>query len=121
MTKGKKDIEIAKLKKKIARLEAEKQCTATEEELKRIYHNQWDLIENMMQPIADVVMKSRKDEWLWVNNWDCKYINLRIDMRSGHCVLLNNKGKRISAKQLAHQSNWKKINGEWVDVNRSQS
>lgn len=30
-----------------------------------------------------------------VDNWRCKYVNIRIDMRSGHFVITDNNGERI--------------------------
>lgn len=41
--------------------------------------------------------------WTWVKNNQCKYINIRIDMRDGGFVLLNRDGQRISLKQLQWQ------------------
>lgn len=41
--------------------------------------------------------------WTWVKNNQCKYINIRIDMRDGGFVLLNRDGERISLKQLQWQ------------------
>lgn len=33
-----------------------------------------------------------------VDNWRCKYVNIRIDMRSGHFVITDNDGKRIDGE-----------------------
>lgn len=41
--------------------------------------------------------------WHWFKNTQCKYVNLRIDMRDGGFVLLNRDGQRISLKQLQWQ------------------
>lgn len=33
-----------------------------------------------------------------VDNWRCKYVNIRIDMRTGHFVITDNDGKRIDGE-----------------------
>lgn len=41
--------------------------------------------------------------WSWARNWDCKYVNIRIDMRDGGFILTNDKGERINLEQLKWQ------------------
>jgi hypothetical protein len=41
--------------------------------------------------------------WKWTRNSLCKYIELRIDMRDGGFILKNDRGERISLKQLQYQ------------------
>jgi len=48
-------------------------------------------------------LKPGVEDWSWSRNWDCKYINLRFDMRDGGFVLTNNKGERICLEQLKWQ------------------
>jgi hypothetical protein len=47
-----------------------------------------------------------KPHWHWVRNPDCKYIDIRIDMRDGGWVLLNRDRERISPDQLKHQEDY---------------
>ena len=61
--------------------------------------NIWDSIED----VVDVIMMSRKREWSWARNHKCKYIDVRIDMRDGGCIIINDKGERIDPKDLRYQ------------------
>ena len=61
--------------------------------------NIWDSIED----VADVITMSRKHEWSWALNPECKYINVRIDMRDGGCIISNDHKKRIDPKDLKYQ------------------
>lgn len=57
-------------------------------------------------PVDDVVAivnDSINDKWHWYENFDCKYIELRIDMRDGHCVIANRYGKSITLDDLKYQ------------------
>lgn len=44
------------------------------------------------------------ERWCWPRNADCKYVDIRIDMRDGHFILLDRHLKRISVEQLLRQS-----------------
>ena len=46
---------------------------------------------------------SESNEWTWSRNWDCKYVNIRFDMRDGRFTVTNVKGKRINLEQLKWQ------------------
>jgi hypothetical protein len=41
--------------------------------------------------------------WSWARNWNCKYVELRFDMRDGGFVLRDDKGHRICLEQLMWQ------------------
>jgi hypothetical protein len=41
--------------------------------------------------------------WSWTKNSECKYIDIRIDMRDGGFILRNRDGKRIELKDLKFQ------------------
>lgn len=45
-----------------------------------------------------------KSEWCWTKNVKCKYIELRIDMRDGHCLIKDRNGTEISIRDLEYQS-----------------
>lgn len=78
-------------------------CEGKGEYLASLTHKQeyniWDHIDDFKK----VHNMRIKKEWTWVRNWDCKYIELRIDMRSGHCIIKNKNGDRISPEQLEYQ------------------
>lgn len=58
-------------------------------------HNRWDDIRDVMAVLND-------KRWSWAANTDCKYLNLRVDMRDGGCLIEAN-SRRISPKQLRWQ------------------
>ena len=57
------------------------------------------------KPIFDIVEKSAKRDgsWSWARNMQCKYIDLRIDMRDGHCILKDRDGNEIPLSKLEYQ------------------
>ena len=64
--------------------------------------NIWDNIEDFLK----VLKMMREKKWSWINNSPCKYVNLRVDMRDGGCIIMNREGERISPQELEYQ--WKK-------------
>ena len=67
-------------------------------------HNVWDHISDVFK----VYKLMLQDKWLWCNNPECKYIDVRIDMRDGGCLITtrnspDDKPIRISPEQLAWQ------------------
>lgn len=63
-------------------------------------HNSWDDIDDVMAVLEKV--RAGKWEWSWARNPECKYLDVRIDMRDGGCII-KAKGKRISPRQLQWQ------------------
>lgn len=61
--------------------------------------NVWDHVDDVLA----VIEKARRGEWGWVGNSQCKYIEVRIDMRDGGCILRDRDGTRISPSDLARQ------------------
>lgn len=53
--------------------------------------------------VVGVINRMRQGLWMWVWNTRCKYIELRIDMRDGHCIIRDKDGKRITVEQLQYQ------------------
>ena len=45
----------------------------------------------------------RRGRWTWAMNTQCKYINVRIDTRTGHCTITDRDGNKITPKQLEWQ------------------
>ena len=64
----------------------------------KIASNTWDHLDDFL----DVYVAMKKRKWSWGLNAECKYIDLRVDMRSGKC-LMSAKGERISPRRLAWQ------------------
>lgn len=65
----------------------------------KIETNSWDSIDDFIRVLRE--MKSGK--WNWYKNSKCKYVDLRVDMRDGACIIRDRNGNRISPKELAHQ------------------
>lgn len=61
--------------------------------------NQWDHVRDFI-PVFNAAMA---DQWHWYANTDCKYVELRIDMRDGGCIIKNRTGERITPTMLARQ------------------
>lgn len=87
----------------------------TPEAQAKIDSNEWDT--NLDEVIAFIKWATRPDseifdengqykpgesDWSWARNFDCKYVDLRIDMRDGGFVICA-KGKRISLDKLKWQ------------------
>lgn len=69
----------------------------------KIKNNIWER-PNTLEEIVEFIKQSTKEDsdWSWARNSNCKYIDLRIDMRDGGFIL-SAKGKRISLNQLKWQ------------------
>jgi hypothetical protein len=61
--------------------------------------NEWDHV----QSFINVLQQMRDGRWTWLRNSRCKYVELRVDMRSGHCIIRDRDGKRINPEDLAFQ------------------
>ncbi len=59
------------------------------------------------QEALDVIMD---EDWIWPRNARCKYIELRIDTRDGHCIIKDLEGKIITMKELQRQAGVKAKN-----------
>lgn len=78
--------------------ESRKNATTIEDKIK---YNVWDDIDDFIKVLQDM----RDGKWLWCySNFDNKYIELRVDMRDGGCIIKNGNGDRISPEQLAYQN-----------------
>lgn len=65
----------------------------------KIATNTWDSIDDFIV----VLEKMRAGQWHWVSNPRCKYVNLRVDMRDGGCLIRDKDGNRIDPADLAKQ------------------
>ena len=61
--------------------------------------NVWDHIDDVLA----VIELARAGKWNWTGNWDCKYVEVRIDMRDGGCLIKDREGKRINPADLRKQ------------------
>lgn len=61
--------------------------------------NVWDRLD----VVWETVKRSLSGEWSWCRNTACKYIDIRIDMRDGNCIIKDNTGKRIGPAELRRQ------------------
>lgn len=62
----------------------------------------WAPLDEMVNEVKEVLKLVPSFEWSWARNWACKYVNIRIDMRDGHAILVSRDG-RISREQLRYQ------------------
>jgi hypothetical protein len=61
--------------------------------------NVWDHIDDVLP----VIEAARAGKWTPYENMACKYIELRIDMRDGGCLIRNARGERINPSDLRAQ------------------
>jgi hypothetical protein len=61
--------------------------------------NLWDNADSFFP----LYQKMKSGDWCWTKNMSCKYIDIRIDMRDGGCLLYDKNGNRISFERLAWQ------------------
>lgn len=61
--------------------------------------NTWDHLSDFVE-----VWKAKQaGKWQWYANSRCKYVELRIDMRDGGCIIRDREQVRISPEELAYQ------------------
>ena len=65
----------------------------------KIEHNIWDSVDEFIKVLNDM----REGKWIWIKNANLKYVNLRVDMRDGGCLIFDRNDKRIDPKNLAFQ------------------
>jgi len=59
----------------------------------------WDNLRDVLPVLKD----ASAGRWSWTENTACKYVELRIDMRDGGCIIRDRNGNRITPEQLANQ------------------
>lgn len=70
----------------------------------KIKNNIWHTnLEELFQIISERALGKVKWSWSKSRNMDCKYINIRIDMRDGGYLLTNDRGQRIDIEELKYQ------------------
>ncbi len=75
----------------------------------KIETNTWEEPKDLKE-LFDFVLEASKAKspikdrvWSWTKNSECKYIDIRIDMRDGGFILRNRNDKRIELKDLKFQ------------------
>lgn len=48
-------------------------------------------------------LSSESSSWTWAYNSQCKYVDVRVDMRDGHCILVDRHGNPIKLDDLERQ------------------
>lgn len=67
--------------------------------MERSQSNTWDNVRDFIK-----VWQARvAGQWEWFANSRCKYVELRVDMRDGGCIIRDREGVRISPEELAQQ------------------
>jgi hypothetical protein len=64
---------------------------------------------NNIDDFIAVLQLMRDGKWDWYANTRCKYVELRVDMRDGGCIISDRESKRISPAQLAYQYSAEKV------------
>lgn len=60
---------------------------------------EWEPIQEHLDVIKELV----EGAWKWYYNTDCKYVDIRVDMRDGCAIMLDRYGRPIDFDQLRHQ------------------
>jgi hypothetical protein len=74
-------------------------CAAAQTLEEKIASNTWDHLRDFLA----VAKRAQDGEWHWYENSKCKYVGLRIDMRTLQCIIMDRDGKRIDPEQLRYQ------------------
>lgn len=62
----------------------------------------WIPITEVMEVLAESKSET-PDSWHWGANTRCKYLNIRLDMRDGHCLIYDRNNNPITLEQLRYQ------------------
>lgn len=60
------------------------------------------MVANHWIPLEQVLEAIRGD-WMWIRNSRCKYVDIRVDTRSMHCVIYDRDRVRITLDELRYQ------------------
>ena len=65
----------------------------------------WHPFVAVFSAVGKVIADAREGKWFWFRhpNVHLKYINIRIDMRDGNCIVTDNTGQVISIDELFQQ------------------
>lgn len=54
-------------------------------------------------PIGDLFEIINNPDWAWSLNTRCKYLNIRLDTRTHHCIVEDRNGVPITLDELRYQ------------------
>lgn len=63
--------------------------------------------------VLEVIEEAKRGNWCWSMNSQCKYIDLRIDMRDRGCIVKDRDGNPLTIDQLRYQFGG--VPGCWSD------
>lgn len=69
----------------------------------KLKFNVWDSLQSVCAAVSAALTQAQAGDWVWWRNSNCKYVTIRIDMRSGHCILCDKDGERINPGDLLMQ------------------
>ena len=73
----------------------------------KVDRNEWHNLSELPEWISTINrLTDKKSGWSWAYNTECKYIDIRVDMRDGGFVVLSREGedgRRISLEHLKWQ------------------
>lgn len=76
--------------------EGEMQEIPFEEKLEK---NIWDRLEDFLE----ILRAAKRGAWVWWRNSKFKYVNIRVDMRDGRCVFIDDDKKRVDINDIRYQ------------------
>lgn len=65
-----------------------------------INRNIWVPLKNVTKVLDEI---KNNPEWSWARNSTCKYIEIKIDMRTQDCIIFNRENKKILPNQIKYQ------------------
>lgn len=69
----------------------------------KVSDNEWESPSELLDNLKRIIKCIENKDWHWGRNMDCKYINIRIDMRDGGHIIVNQRGKRCSVESVEYQ------------------
>lgn len=71
----------------------------------KVENNVWD---DNLDEVIDFIKEATNPsaDWDYLRNMNCKYIDIRIDMRGGDFILLDRNGTRVSLDMIKAQKQW---------------
>lgn len=65
----------------------------------------WSPVEGVFNSMLELIRKARACQWFYFRNPNIhvKYVEIRIDMRSGDCIIKDNRGNVITFEELEAQ------------------
>lgn len=68
-----------------------------------VEENIWENPDTLSKCFDEIKTMICGEGWTWVKNTQCKYIDIRIDMRDGEYILKDRGGNRVSLERIKWQ------------------